>query len=86
MDYEKAREELRKWMVEYTDCDLQTGSGGAWPCETCTATLLKSIGLALTDPQYSEHNDEVYHFNEVWRAILQIRDAKLTPTEVKRGG
>jgi hypothetical protein len=36
-------------------------------------SLLGSI-MPPTAPEYSEHNDPVDRVNEVWRAILQIRD------------
>lgn len=73
----EAREELRKWLVDYTGCDIQEGEGGGWPCGTCACDLLGSIGLTPSNGQYAEHNKPVDRINEVWRAILQIRDAKL---------
>lgn len=73
----KAREDLRKWLVKYSKCDIQEGQGGDWPCGTCVIGLLSDMGLSARKKEYKEHNDPVDRSNEVWRAILQIRDAKL---------
>lgn len=72
-EMQQAREKLRQWLVKYTNgCDVQSG----WPCGTCAIDLLKDLGLDSNKPEYNEHNDEIDRCNEVWRAILQIRDAK----------
>jgi len=79
----EAREELRLWLVKWTNCEIQTGKSGAYPCGTCAIDLFKSIGLTSDDPAYNEHNDEIDRLNEVWRAILQIRDTKIKIKEDK---
>ena len=76
----KARESFRRWLVKYTKCSIQEGADGkGYPCGTCTMSLLTGLGLDSHSKEYQEHNkDEVRdRHNEVWRAILQIRDAKL---------
>lgn len=79
IDYKKVKEELRKWAVKSTGgCDIQDG----WPCGTCFVYLLEKIGLNPESPEYEEHNKPVDRINEVWRAILQIRETK-TLKEVK---
>lgn len=71
-----AKEELREWLVKHTGCDIQEGRGIAgWPCGTCTVGLLKYIGLDSSTSEYNEHNDPTDRCNEVWRAILQIRES-----------
>lgn len=72
-----AREDLRKWLVKYTKCDIQEGIGGAWPCGTCVVGLLRDMGLNPHKADYKESNEPKDRINEVWRAILQIRDTKL---------
>ena len=75
----KAREEFRKWLIEYTGCALQIAEDSShYPCGTCTIALFDSIGLNPKDKAYNDREkDNVDRANEVWRAILQIRDAKL---------
>jgi hypothetical protein len=74
---EKAREELRKWLIKNTKCKIQVSNNGkAYPCGTCVIHLLNSIGLNPKVKEYKLHNEKVDRLNEVWRAILQIRDAK----------
>jgi len=69
VDYDEAREALRKWLVKYTGgCELHDG----WPCGTCTCYLFGQL-LDKSAPEYGEHNDPVDRVNEIWRAILQIR-------------
>ena len=77
---EQAREALRKWAVKYSGgCDIQEGeTSGGWPCGTCFISLLNEVGLTSTNDAYSDRNKDVDRANEVWRAILQIREAKLT--------
>ena len=71
----EAREALRKWAVKYTEgCDTQSGG---WSCGTCLIDLLSRIGLDDTKPEYKEANEGHDRHNEGWRAILQIREAKL---------
>jgi hypothetical protein len=67
--------ELRELLVKHTGgCAIQEASDGAlWPCGTCVCALFASV-LDDTDPQYREHNDNHDRVNELWRAILQIRD------------
>ncbi len=66
---------LRRALVIGTQgCELQEGADGdAWPCGTCTCALLGSL-MPTAAPEYSEHNEPVDRINEVWRAILQIRE------------
>lgn len=72
---EELREGLRRWLVESTGCGIQESrSGKEYPCGTCTIALLDRIGLKAYQKQYREHNKPVDRANEVWRAILQIRD------------
>jgi hypothetical protein len=73
IDYVEAKEELRKWAVKYTGgYDLQSGG---WPCGNCFINLLIGIGLDKNDPQYHKHNPgPISRINEVWRAVLQIRE------------
>ena len=67
----QAKEELRQWLVKYTaGCDLQDG----WPCGTCFIALLDRLGLDEKQEEYHEHNEKIDRANEVWRAILQIRE------------
>ena len=79
---EGAREELRNWLVKHTGCSVQSGVKGKkrwlvkYPCGTCFMALLNDIGLDKNKPAYKEHNDDYERHNEIWRAILQIREAK----------
>lgn len=75
----KAREELRKWLVKWTSCNIQDG----YPCGTCFMNLVNKIGLDETKKEYHEHNKGINRtrHNEVWRAILQIREADLEVKE-----
>jgi len=68
-------EDLRLALLKGTGgCAVQEGTDGkSWPCGTCVCALLESI-MSTTAPEYSEHNEPVDRVNEVWRAILQIRD------------
>ncbi len=78
LDALQAREELREWLVRQTGCNVQRGKDRkSWPCGTCFVALLQGIGLNSKRDEYQEHNKPVDRINEVWRAILQIRDAKL---------
>lgn len=79
MTNKEKREALRKTIVELCGgCNIQDGKDGeGWPCGTCFMYLLTSIGLDSEAVAYAEKNDEHDRHNEVWRAILQIRDAKL---------
>jgi hypothetical protein len=69
VDYDIAREEFRTWLVRFSLCDVQDG----WPCGTCTVELLTKLGLTRSKDEYSKHNNPVDRINEVWRAIIQIR-------------
>jgi len=95
INYKQAREDLRKWLVKYTaDCVVQSGCDAkgkhkdfGWPCGTCTINLLNELGL-IHNGEYRAHNKPTDRINEVWRAILQIREAeikeiKLTPKKPK---
>lgn len=68
-------EDLRLALIKGTfGCALQEGADGSeWPCGTCVCALLGSI-MPHAAPEYSQHNKPVDRVNEVWRAILQIRD------------
>jgi len=79
-DFHKARkrdfvEDVRRALIRATGgCAVQESTDGrAWPCGTCTCGLLASL-MPESAPEYSRHNDPVDRVNEVWRAILQIRD------------
>jgi len=73
----KVREEIREALVGGTGCGIQDGQDESnWPCGTCTLDLLERLGV-----EEGEHNDPVDRANEVWRAILQIRDKDLTTKE-----
>lgn len=77
-EIKKAKKEFRNWLVEYTQCELQKGKDGmTYPCGTCVISLLDAVGLKSRKKEYKEHNKEVDRSNEVWRAILQIRDYKI---------
>ena len=55
-------------------CDIQGGAdGSAWPCGTCICSLLGAL-MPPDAPEYSLHNEPIDRVNEVWRAILQMRD------------
>ena len=78
INYIQAREDLRKWPVEYTGCEIQNRKDKmTYPCGTCFCHLLQEIGLDAQKKEYKEHNKPVDRMNEVWRAILQIRDHKI---------
>jgi hypothetical protein len=68
-------EDLRIALVLGTNgCMLQQGADGrAWPCGTCVCHLLAGV-MDQEAPEYAAHNEPVDRINEVWRAILQIRD------------
>lgn len=77
---EQMREGLRRYLVRATDCAIQESvDGKGWPCGTCFMNLLTELGLDSSKPEYAENNGlrdgKTDRFNEVWRAILQIRDA-----------
>ena len=82
-NYNLAREELRQWIEKWTECSIQGGyidkklEEGGWSCGTCFIHLLNEIGLTSDNEAYHERNDDNGRTNEVWRAILQIRDAKI---------
>ena len=67
-EIKEAREELRQWLVHYTQCSIQDG----WPCGTCAIHFLKQLGVK----ESHQHNKPVDRLNEAWRAILQIRGEK----------
>lgn len=71
------REDLRALLVDYSGgCAIQEGADGSqWPCGTCMCALFTSV-MDHEDPQYQQRNDPVDRVNEIWRAVLQIRDAK----------
>jgi hypothetical protein len=67
-------EALRTALVGATGCAIQEGANGSgWPCGTCTCEVLAQL-LSDTAPEYTQRNDPVNRINEVWRAILQMRD------------
>lgn len=67
----EAIKELKTWLVKWTKCDIQSVG---FPCGTCTCNFLGLIGLNPKEEAYTEHNSPVDRANEVWRAILQIRE------------
>lgn len=75
---QEAKKDFRKWLVDYADCEIQEGKDEmTYPCGTCTMALLDAIGLKSEEKEYKEHNEDIDRCNEVWRAILQIRDYKV---------
>lgn len=80
LDAIKAKEELRKWLVKYTMCEAQGGvvdgelQDYGWPCGTCFMGLLDMLGLDSKKKEYCDHNRDFDRANEVWRALLQIRE------------
>ena len=83
----QAREEMRRWLVKYTNCRLQSGHirshmrDFSWPCATCVLAFLTELGLTDDDEHYHEHCAPPDRRNEVWRAIMQIREADLSTRE-----
>lgn len=73
------RENFRQFLVSATNCGVQVGADNReWPCGTCVFGLLNELGLDCASAEYQERNSEHDRHNEVWRAILQIREADLT--------
>jgi hypothetical protein len=65
--YKDCVDELREWLVFWTGgCDIQ----GGFPCGTCVCGLLDELGVN----EDKQHNKPIDRINEVWRAILQIRE------------
>jgi hypothetical protein len=65
--------DIRLALVNATACEAQEGADGSfWPCGTCTCAFLATI--IREDKDYYDHNAPPDRINEVWRAILQIRD------------
>ena len=62
------KEGLKNFLVHGTECELQSG----WPCATCTVNFLDQLGIK----EDGDHNENIDRVNEVWRAILQVREAK----------
>ena len=54
-------------------CIQKAADGSDWPCGTCVTDLLANL-LPERNPEYHRHNAPVDRSNEVWRAILQLRD------------
>lgn len=75
------RETLRQSLIEATGgCALQEAADGSlWPRATCTCALFGLL-LSKAAPEYHEHNTPPDRINEVWRAILQLRDASPVDT------
>lgn len=77
---DELRESLRKWLVDATGCGIHSGmiegkmQDWGWPCGTCFFDLLERLGLDSTQPAYKERDSVVDRANEVWRAIIQIRE------------
>lgn len=73
-----AKKSFRNWLVKYTNCKIQEGKDGmTYPCGTCAIALFDSMGLNEKGKEYKVHNKPIDRSKEVWRAILQIRDAKI---------
>lgn len=69
-NYEKNKcvEEFKRWLASWAGCgELENG----WPCGTCTRQLVASLGAVEDNAQ---HNEPIDRVNEVWRAIIQIRE------------
>jgi len=60
------REELRQWAVKWTKCSIQEG----WPCGTCLLYIFGQLGVS----EDKKHNKPINRVNEVWRAMIQIRE------------
>lgn len=74
----EAKRAFCRFLVEHTGCAIQDGKDGmSYPCGTCVIDLFESMGLKQDEAQYEDHNEELDRGNEVWRAILQIRDYKV---------
>lgn len=78
------REGFRQWLADATGCNIQSGAvkgkekDSGWPCGTCTIDILSKIGLTPKVEAYHDRDKKnVDRANEVWRAILQIREAKI---------
>jgi len=65
-----ARDDFREFLVKHTGCSVQ----GGYPCGTCFMDLLNKLGLDEDAEEYKQHNDDYARHNEVWRAVLQIRE------------
>ena len=63
---DEARDKLREWIATYTMCEVQKG----WACGTCLIEFLVELGVY----EDKQHNKPIERCNEVWRAILQIRE------------
>ena len=74
----EAKRAFCRFLVEHSGCSTQDGKDGmSYPCGTCVIALFDAMGLKQKDAQYEDHNEELDRANEVWRAILQIRDYKV---------
>lgn len=81
-NYIRAKRAFRDFLVEYTSCTVQEGEDGmSYPCGTCTIALFDGMGLKANKPAFSEHNEPHDRANEVWRAILQIRDHNVSTSK-----
>jgi hypothetical protein len=69
-------DDFRALLVDYSGgCAIQEAKDGSlWPCGTCVCALFGSV-LDEHAAEYAEHNEPVDRINEIWRAILQMRDA-----------
>ena len=79
MDKEKLHKSFRNLVVDIAGgCKIQQGKDGmTYPCGTCFCSGLSQLGLDEKHTDYKEHNEPVDRINEVWRAVLQIRDTKV---------
>lgn len=75
-------EKIREFLIELTNgCSIQGGlvkgkmENFGWPCGTCTTYALSEL-IDNKDPMTHEHNEPIDRINEIWRGILQIREAK----------
>jgi len=75
---EDARAELKMWLVRHTGCAIQ-GPNSDWPCGTCICHFLHELGVK----EDGDHNTPIDRVNEVWRAILQMREVEDNATETK---
>ena len=68
--------DFRDLLIEHCGgCAIQEAKDGTeWPCGTCVCALFGSV-LDVNSKEYDEHNEDVDRVNEIWRAILQMRDA-----------
>lgn len=68
------KEQTRRWAIAVSGgCDVQESADGKlWPCGTCFTYGIAALGANAN----GQHNNPPDRTNEVWRAILEIRDTQ----------